>query len=545
MSLHPPNRASLWLAVALASIAGLVGLWLLEAPGPAVASTNQLALFEEDVGSDPEGTLSTLHSLGVSAVRLGISWQAVAPDPMSHTRPNGFDATNPSAYRQAGWERYDRILTDAQSQGIAIFLTVGSAAPLWATGPGQPSGGPYPQWKPSPGEYGQFVQAVGTRYSGSYRPCPSCAPLPRVNLWEVWNEPNWGPALAPQAVNRNKTPTSPGMYRGLLDAGWSALQRTGHGPDTIIMGSLSPRGFNAPPSPKFPQGLPGYFSTTKPLQFVRNLYCVDSQYRRLRGSSAAAVGCPSTTAASNKFRSQHPALFGASGFGVHPYPFSLPPNQADSSDPDYVEFSQIPRLESALDRAQRVYGSSKRMLIYNTEYGYETNPPNASDHFVSPPTAAYYINWAEYLSWRNPRIANTMQYLLYDPNPTAGQKVYGHGSFATGLIFYHGGPKADYYAYRMPLFLPVTSARRGQALEVWGCVRPAPAYRDPLAQQAAIQFRSGSGGAFNTIKTVTITSPHGYFDIRLALPSSGAVRVAWTPPSNQTMYSRTVAVTVR
>jgi hypothetical protein len=30
---------------------------------------------------------------------------------------------------------------------------------------------------------------------------------------------------------------------------------------------------------------------------------------------------------------------------------------------------------------------------------------------------------------------------------------------------------------------------------------------------------------------VTITNPQGYFDAHVAFPSSGTVRVAWTPPS--------------
>jgi hypothetical protein len=136
-----------------------------------------------------------------------------------------------------------------------------------------------------------------------------------------------------------------------------------------------------------------------------------------------------------------------------------------------------------------------------------------------------------------------MQYLLYDPNPHAGQTVFGLGSFAAGLIFYHGKPKADYYAYRMPIFLPVTATGRGRALEVWGCVRPAHLAKS--LQRDAIQFRSRSGGSFRTVKTVAIRNPLGYFDTRVAFPGTGAVKLSWRSPSGQTIYSRTVNVTVR
>jgi hypothetical protein len=531
------------LAGVYAAVAAISVCMLADA-APAEASSNQLALFAESAGlqSNPTKTLNTLRQLGVGAVRVPVRWQDIAPGAGSAKRPSRFDATNPAAYPAAAWTRYDQIMRTARSDGIRVLLLLTGGAPLWATGQDRPGGRAILTWKPSAAEYGAFVQAVATRYNGGYRLCKSCAPLPRANFWEIWNEPNWGPSLAPQATNGSRTSTSPSIYRGLLDAGWTALQRTGHGRDTIVVGSLSPRGFNAPPSRSFPQGLPGSFSTTKPLQFVRTLYCVDSRYRRLRGGAAGAVGCP-TSGSAGSFRAQHPALFGASGFGIHPYPFSLPPTQADSNDPDYVEFSQIPRLTAALDRAQRTYGSHKRFQVYNTEYGYETNPPNHSNHFVSPATAATYINWAEYLSWRNPRLATTMQYLLYDPNPHAGQSVFGLGSFAAGLIFYHGKPKADYYAYRMPIFLPVTSTKRGSRLEVWGCVRPAHLARS--LQRVQIQFRGRSGGAFRTLRTVAIRSARGYFDLKMAFPGSGTVRLAWRYPSGPNIYSRNVGITLR
>ncbi len=544
MSPSIKTRTTILAAVLLTAVASWLCLSL-AVPVPAHASTTQLALFEEDPGlvSNPSATMQQLRSLGVGAVRFYLHWQNIAPDSRSRSRPAGFHAADPAAYPAAAWSTYDAIVKDAQADGIRLLLLVGGGAPQWATGRDQPSRGPYYQWKPSAAEYGNFVQAVATRYSGHYVPAGASAPLPRVSFWEIWNEPNWGQSLAPQATNGSRVSTSPSIYRSLLDAGWSALARTGHGHDTVLVGSLSPRGFNAKPSSRFPQGLPADFSTTKPLQFVRTLYCVDSRYRQLRGRAAAAVGCPATSAGSRQFRRAHPALFNASGFGIHPYPFNLPPTEADSGDPDYVEFSQISRLGAALDHVQHAYGSGRRLPIYNTEYGYETNPPNRTDHFVSPSTAATYINWAEYLSWRNPRLATTMQYLLYDPDPHAGNAIFGLGNFAAGLIFYHGAPKADYYAYRMPIFLPVTSTTRRRSLTVWGCVRPA--HFASGRQSVQIQFRRGTRGAFKTIKTVGLTSSRGYFDVPVGFPSSGAVRLAWRYPKGSTIYSRSVTVTVR
>ena len=153
-----------------------------------------------------------------------------------------------------------------------------------------------------------------------------------------------------------------------------------------------------------------------------------------------------------------------------------------------------------------------------------------------------------------------MQYLLWDPNPTVNVPEFG--GFASGLIFYGGARKPGYNAYRLPLFLPVTSTRSGRSLEVWGAVRPARyASLDTVgtAQQAQIQFQQGSSGAFTTLKTVTITNSRGYFDLHLTFPASGTVRLAWSYPANDplltpslitpndpdTVYSRSVKVTVK
>ena len=540
------------------------GLALLPLPARALAQTGQLGMFQDDAQmlTAPGPTLETMRELGAGVVRVTLAWNTVAPA----RRPSGFNAVVPADYPAANWSIYDQIVRDAHADGIAVDFSLNGPAPLWATGGGQPSPGGYGEWKPSASAFGQFVEAVATRYSGSYDPTTDTIAhgdpndLPRVSFWELWNEPNFGMDLAPQAIKGSTVPASAPAYRSLLDAGWRGLGLTGHGRDAIVIGNLDARGSNGPPRPGQPQGLPGNFGATKPLQFVRTLYCVSPSDQELRGAAAAAVGCPTSAAGSRRFRSAHPALFRASGFADHPYPVNLPPTNASSNDPDYVEFSELPRLASLLDRLQRTYGSGTRFPIYNDEYGYITNPPNNSpSHFVSPATAASYINWAEYLSWRNSRIASTMQYLLYDPNPRNAPEF---GGFASGLIFYGGARKPGYDAYRLPLFLPVTSTRSGRSLEVWGCVRPAHFARldaGGAPQQAQIQFQRGSSGAFTTLRTVTITSARGYFDLHMSFPGSGTVRLAWSYPPNDplltpslitpgdvdTVYSRAVKVTVK
>lgn len=558
--------------IGLAVGVGAIALALAHSPSNAVASTGQVAMFQDDVRllAAPGATLRQIRDLGAGVIRVSVHWGSVAPA----RRPAGFAGANPASYPGANWAVYDQIVSDARTDGLTVDFAVTGPAPSWALGAGLPGGTTAEfagGWKPSGSQFKAFVQAVATRYSGKYDPVlgkllPGAADdLPRVSFWEIWNEPNFGGDLAPQATNGSTVSTSPGMYRSLLDAGWSGLTSTGHGRDTVVIGNLDARGHSAPGTRQHPQGLPGNFDATKPMQFIRTLYCVSAAYQELRGAAAAAVGCPTNAAGSRRFRAAHPALFHASGFATHPYPVNLPPTRASSTDPDFTEFSELPRFAGALDRLQRIYGSGTHFAIYNNEYGYITNPPNrsltslkADSHFVSPATAAAYINWAEYLSYRNPRIASAMQYLLYDPNPL-GQPEYG--GFASGLILYSGVRQPGYDAYRLPLFVPVTSAARGRTLEVWGAVRPAPYAKADTGttQRVLIQFQPGGRGAWQTLEAVSITGARGYFDVRLAFPASGSVRLSWTypandpllgpglvdPPEGATVYSRSVAVTVK
>ena len=484
------------------------------------------------LASDPARTLDTLRSLGVSRVKLFLPWSSVAPASTSRHMP-AFDATDPGAYPPGVWDRFDTVIRDAQARGIGVDLAL-SSPPLWAAGPGDPGPVPHPHWKPSATAFGAFARAVGKRYSGSYTPAGAPRPLPRVSFWSIWNEPNYGSLLAPQAINHIEV--SPLLYRNLLDAAWTALRATGHGSDTILIGELAPRGQTL-------GNHPGLFDGMVPLRFVRALYCVDGSFAPLRGQAATVRGCPADAAGSGRFRSDHPALFEATGFAIHPYPEGgLPPNQAVPDEPDFADLPALGNLERTLDRVVEAYGSSKRFPVYSTEFGYQTNPPEKLLRTTTPTVAALYLNWAEYISWRDPRIASYDQFLLADP-PTANAS----GGFATGLEFSDGRPKATYAAYRMPIFLPVTTIARGARAEIWGCVRPARfVMRDTQTpQRVLIQFQPRTGGAFRTLRTVTLTDPDGYFDVLQELPGSGTVRTAWTYPHGPQIVSRSVSVTVR
>jgi hypothetical protein len=487
----------------------------------------------EDEGrlqTDPGGTLDLMRSWGVTRVRVYLRWQAFAPSPDARARPQGFNAADSSAYPASTWAIYDTIVRDAAQRGIAIDLTIGGPAPLWANGPGAPRNS-YSSWKPSPADFGAFVHAAASRYSGHFTPAGAASALPRVSFWAIWNEPNYGPDLSPQAVNHSTVEVSPRLYRGLLDAAWSALQATGHGSDTILIGETAPRGVTTGDQP-------GNFSGMVPLRFIRALYCVGADFRPLAGAAASLRGCPPDSAGSRAFALTHPALFRAGGFADHPYPLGgLAPNVVTPDEPDYADLAAIPKLEQTLDQAQAAYGKHAPLPIYSTEFGYQTNPPETIQHTTAPATAARYLNWAEYLSWRDPRVRSYDQFLIADP-PGANAS----GGFATGLLFKDGRPKATLDAFRLPIFLPPGAGGSDQ-VEVWGCARPASTLTAGATRpQVQIQYRGPSSATFKTVATVSISDPHGYFDTRVRAGRTGDLRLAWTYPHGPTIHSRTATI---
>ena len=503
-----------------------------------------LSIFEDDSAlinpATNARTLETWKALGVQVVRYDVLWSSYTPDDSSRTAPRGFDAGNPGASGY-NWAVLDAVDRDVSGAGIRLYLTLMPPAPLWATGTDVPAAlqktpcTVCDHWKPSAADYERFVEAVGKRYDGRYVPSGQSTPLPRVTFWSLWNEPNFGPRLAPQSIENSQkqiVDTAAPQYRKLVEAGWQGLAATGHTTrtDTILIGETAPRGVLDP----------GYTSTTPPLQFIRDLYCVNGEDKPITNATVAnALGCP-TNGAKAAFARQNPALFQASGWADHPYPDGIAPNVKAGSASEaigWADFARLGNLESSLDAALGAWGSHTRYKVYNTEFGYFTDPPFKAVDSLAPTTAARYLNQAEYLSWKDPRIASYDQYLLEDSPPGTPTP------FDTGLEFSTGAHiTAVFDAYRLPLWLPTTSAKTGQSLQVWGCARPA---LTPAALSDTVRIQFSSGGAFRTLKTVRVhpATSGCYFDTAVKFPASGNVRLAYTQ-IHTTVTSRIQAITL-
>ena len=477
-------------------------------------------------------TLDTLRAIGVDRVRVGVAWFNLAPLNESYSKP-AFDDRNPASYSAAGWVPYDRLALLATARGIAVDFDVGPPGPFWAMGRPAASLKDAAHLEPSATEFEAFMTAIGRRYSGSYVG-PGGQRLPRVSFWSVWNEPNQPGWLLPQwrSARGRLEMASPAIYRSLVDAAWRGLEASGHTPssDKILVGELAPEGSERP-APQAP---------ITPMPFIRALYCMDDSYHPLQGKAAGALGCPKSRDTS-AFVKAHPGLFRLTGFAHHPYSFFLPP-MSTLRDPNFVPLANLNRLEHGLDSIFTAYGVDRKLPLYLTEYGYETNPPNPF-RGVSLALQSRYLNQAQYLAWKDPRVRSMTQFLLYDSAPDnhypAGSFKYW-STFQTGLLFLDGRRKPSFRSYRLPIEVPSSAARKGAQLLVWGMLRMAP---NNTQQRATIEWRA-SGASYRAIKTVTTSDPAGIFTTQVSPPGSGTLRIAWVSPSGRTFHSREVAVSV-
>lgn len=174
-----PRRTLTGLAVAVALGAALT------VPSTGVAG---VAAVQDDILTtaplaEIPARVEAVRASRAKVTRVDILWSLVAP-----TRPaNPADPADP-AY---DWSRLDAIFSGLAANRITpIVSTYGT--PDWAV---QGRNIPHPTTAynpnaPIPAQFGLFMRAVATRYSGTYLPAGGIAVLPRVRHYEIWNEPN-------------------------------------------------------------------------------------------------------------------------------------------------------------------------------------------------------------------------------------------------------------------------------------------------------------------------------------------------------------------
>lgn len=517
---------------------------LLALPAATASADSRLeSMFQDDpriLSTDVEvrdKTLDELQALGVQRVRVTAFWNRIAPEIDEPVKPAGFDGSNPNAYPAASWTILDGVVDAIAARGMKIDLNPTAPMPKWA-GSGAPEARLASVSNPSPAEFGAFVAALGTRYSGSFVPAGRKAPLPRLSYWTLWNEPNQGVWLSPQwkAIGKQPVEASPELYRGLVDAAWTSLGATGHGNDTILIGETAPKGVH--PASK----LKAVSDSMPPLRFLRRLYCLDDQLAFLTGPAATAVGCPATPDAA-AFVAAHPGLFGMTGYAHHPYELTLSPTTSSGAPDYFVTMANIASLGDQLDRVMGRYGQQRRTVpLYLTDYGYQSNPPDPQAPSLT--AQAVWMNQGEYLAWKNPQVRTLSQFLLYDDAPIAGVKDEDSrwGTFQSGLRFgpgskREGQAKPALDAYRLAFFVPRRTLGKSRRLPLWAHVRPGKGKR-----QVELQIQTGKG-RFKRVRRLT-TDRHGFLSQSVVVRRSGVARLSWKAGSKR-FVSRSVSFRVK
>jgi hypothetical protein len=257
---------------------------------------------------------------------------------------------------------YQNMLQQARSNGVAVQVVLV---------------GKYP--RPNYSSWAKFAQAAGTAFKG------------KVSFYSIWNEPN----LNAWIKGSNKG----AIYRKLYTAGYKAI-RKGDSSAKILMGETSPGIFRS-------RGI-------APLKFLRQLACVDNDYKPLKGKK-----CPALK---------------ANGYAHHPYDLDHAPRQSNLG-PDSATIGTLGNLRKALNKLRgRLRGTR---TIYLTEFGYALTGP----HKLPASKAAAYLKQSVGIARRTPQVKELIQYLLINP---ASSK----DPFPTGLLSNDGDPNPLYAALK-------------------------------------------------------------------------------------------------
>ena len=430
---------------------------LLAAASPSYANKSQFTLFEaprELLSSDDALRAQTFDQIQA----FGVNYLRVTLL-WRAVAPGSGSSRPPAGFDDAGqagylWAPYDREINEAHARGMKVLVTISGPIPKWASATHKSY-----TYKPDVTRFQKFVTAVGNRYRD------------QVSMWSIWNEPNHPAFLTPQYARTksgHRYAYSPKLYRALFLAGDRGLRASGNGADRLLLGETEPRG------------------TTKavpPLQF-------------LRGLLASRGKLP------------------ADGYAHHAYTTRAGPSFVPSNRDD-VTIGVLSRLTRALDYYGRKGRIRRGMPIYLTEFGIQSKPDPYIG--VSYQQQAEYRSIAEWMAWRNPRVAGFSQYLMRDDQPRPGSAYARYSGFESGLRGSNGTVKMSYAGFRLPL----VADARDKHVYFWGYVRPAAS-----RTRAVVQIRKKGSKRWVKLKTVT-TDSRGYWSSVTSLRSAAQYRVIW------------------
>ncbi|HEV2058296.1 MAG TPA: hypothetical protein VGR11_03000, partial [Solirubrobacteraceae bacterium] len=469
--------------------------------------------------AEVEAAVVKMRELGIDRVRITASWSSLTRAPEEETKPAGFDAADPGAYEQARWAGLDTAIRAIRAAGLKALVDIGFWAPHWAT---DDPPGPRARSNIDPQAYADFATAVALRYSGAFtppaagpapaptedasliaelirpvvpfpvpdplppprrasapaaQPASAGGPLPNVDRFIIWNEPNHQGLLLPQWKADGRTPASPAVYRAMLRAGYAAV-KAARRTATVLIGNTSSTG-----------GVRGR-GPVPPLEFLRELACVDAKFKPRSGGDCAGF-------------TQLPG----DGWAHHPYSQNERPERV--SDPKKergdLRIADTPVLAKTLDRLVRLGRLAPgNRNIHLTEFGYETKGIPGRPR-VSETQQARWMTWAEHIADRVPRVRSFAQFLLRDQPPAPVRVSQSDkrpfGEYSTGLLNIDGSDKVIARTFLAGLFAQLQPRRK---VLIYGRLRLGPG-RKVVALQRQVK-----GGSWTRIARLSIDGRHSF-----------------------------------
>jgi hypothetical protein len=471
------------------SLARLVAATLAAAallPAAAHASTSMetgiaddAALLNEPSDARAAAAVKAWAALGIDDVRIFVQWQAIAPANTATKAPAGFNGADPnnSGYN---WSRVDRAVNLVSAAGMRPLLVVTGPGPLWAS---QVPGRRSVRYKPRPDLFAQFARAAALRYAQA------------VDRYILWNEPNLPLWLQPQNTCRGSkcTPYAPHLYRRLVRAAYPAIKIVDPSA-TVLFGALAPNGENSTKQN----------AKTRPLAFIRSMGCVKVDLKRDRSGPCASFK-PLT----------------ADGFAYHPHATKLAPSGVQVQ-PDNASIGDLARLKRTLDGTQRAGGLRKagggRFALYFTEWGYQTNPPDAT-RGISLAKQSRWLQQGAYIAYRDPRVKLLTQYEWRD-EPVRRSATDPYAGWQSGLLFRTDRAKPSLKSFANPFYIDRKPGSRRARL--WGQVRPG------ITHDVTVQRRKAGSTRWTNVRVVA-TNGDGYWTLNQTVSATTDYRFRWQP----------------
>jgi hypothetical protein len=387
--------------------------------GPAL--TVGLSGAPELTGGSSAARAQWVHSanaVGTQIVRITAYWGEIASD----QPPNEADAVDPnwSGYH---WASLDEQVEALTADGFRVMITV-TSAPVWAEGANMIPNAPAGTWEPSASDFGEFATAITRRYDGSTKARGRY--LPRVTLWQPWNEPNLNLDLSPQWIpgpNGSWLAASPGLYRNLLNAFYSAAKAVSWSNYVIAAGTA-------------PLGDPPGNYRMAPVTFYQYLFCLNTD--------DGYVGC------------SNPPYFDA--IDHHPYGIKGPEAQnTNAADAPLPDIYRLTRVLNVAERDHTALPAGKK-AIWVTEFAWYTNPPTPGG--VPLQQEARWVEQAFYVLWQQ-GVSNVLWYRIVD-EPGGSSALINTNS---GLYFKDGQAKPAATAFYFPF---LTNRRDHTTIVAWG-----------------------------------------------------------------------------